>query len=159
MIDVTEEINAIRRTVGTRTLEAGEARVITVSRSYATTLDDLWDACTNADRFPRGFLPVSGVLRVADALDMEHGRSRVSLETHLPNIHSLSAAAIDEVRIVPGEERTIRIEVEMNNSAGVFQVDDLLAAKLRGSGLEEHIEVIARIEAEHEKRLLTVYRI
>ena len=47
----------------------------------------------------------------------------------------------------------------MNNSAGVFQVDDLLAAKLRGSGLEEYIEVIARIDAEHEKRLLTIYRI
>jgi metal-dependent HD superfamily phosphatase/phosphodiesterase len=101
----------------------------------------------------------AGVVRVADALDMEHGRSRVSLETHLPNIHSLSAAAIDEVRIVPGEQRTIRVEVEMNNSAGVFQVDDLLATKLRGSGLEEHIEVVARIDAEHEKRLLTVYRI
>jgi metal-dependent HD superfamily phosphatase/phosphodiesterase len=101
----------------------------------------------------------AGVLRVADALDMEHGRSRVSLETHLPNIHSLSAAAVDEVRIVPGEQRTIRVEIEMNNSAGVFQVDELLATKLRGSGLEEHVEVIARIDAEHEKRLLTVYRI
>ena len=101
----------------------------------------------------------AGVVRVADALDMEHGRSRVSLETHLPNIHSLSAAAVDEVRIVPGEQRTIRVEIEMNNSAGVFQVDSLLATKLRGSGLEEHVEVIARIDAEHEKRLLTVYRI
>jgi metal-dependent HD superfamily phosphatase/phosphodiesterase len=101
----------------------------------------------------------AGVVRVADALDMEHGRSRLSLETHLPNIHSLSAAAIDEVRIVPGKQRTIRVEVEMNNSAGVFQVDDLLATKLRGSGLEDYIEVIARIDAEHEKRLLTVYRI
>ncbi len=101
----------------------------------------------------------AGVVRVADALDMEHGRSRVSLETHLPNIHSLSAAAIDEVRIVPGEQRAIRVEVEMNNSAGVFQVDDLLATKLRGSGLEDYIEVVARIDAEHEKRLLTVYRI
>jgi metal-dependent HD superfamily phosphatase/phosphodiesterase len=101
----------------------------------------------------------AGVIRVADALDMEHGRSRLSLETHLPNIHSLSAAAIDEVRIVPGEQRTVRVEVEMNNSAGVFQVDDLLATKLRGSGLEDHIEVVARIDAEHEKRLLTVYRI
>jgi uncharacterized protein len=101
----------------------------------------------------------AGVVRVADALDMEHGRSRVSLETHLPNIHSLSAAAIDEVRIVPGEQRTIRVEVEMNNSAGVFQVDDLLGTKLRGSGLEDHIEVLARIDAEHEKRLLTVYQI
>jgi uncharacterized protein len=101
----------------------------------------------------------AGIVRVADALDMEHGRSRVALETRLPNIHSLSAAAIDEVRIVPGDQRTIRVEIEMNNSAGVFQVDELLATKLRGSGLEDHIEVLARIEAEHEKRLLQVYRI
>ena len=101
----------------------------------------------------------AGVLRVADALDMEHGRSRVAFETSLPNIHSLSAAAIDEVRIIPGERRAVRIEVEMNNSAGVFQVDELLATKLRGSGLEEHIEVVARIDAEHEKRLLRVYEI
>jgi uncharacterized protein len=100
-----------------------------------------------------------GIVRVADALDMEHGRSRVAVESHLPNIHSLSAAAIDEVRILPGEQRAIRVEIEMNNSAGVFQVDELLARKLRGSGLEDHVEVIAEINAEHEKRLLTVYRI
>ena len=110
----------------------------------------------------RGGRPLTleaGIVRVADALDMEHGRSRVSLETHLPNIHSLSAAAVDEVRIVKGDQRPVRVEVDMNNSAGVFQVDGLLATKLRGSGLEDYIEVIARIEAEHEKRLLTVYRI
>ena len=101
----------------------------------------------------------AGVVRVADALDMEHGRSRVAFETSLPNIHSLSAAAIDEVRIIPGERRAVRVEVEMNNSAGVFQVDELLATKLRGSGLEDFIEVIAQIEAEHEKRLLPVFRI
>ena len=101
----------------------------------------------------------AGIVRVADALDMEHGRSRTSLETHLANIHSLSAAAIDEVRIVDGDTRPIRIEIEMNNSAGVFQVDSLLGSKLRGSGLEEHIEVVASIEAEHEKRLMRVYRI
>jgi metal-dependent HD superfamily phosphatase/phosphodiesterase len=101
----------------------------------------------------------AGVVRVADALDMEHGRSRVVFETSLPNIHSLSAAAIDEVRIVPGEERAVRIEVEMNNSAGVFQVDELMANKLRGSGLEGHVEFVARIDAEHEKRLLRVYQI
>ena len=101
----------------------------------------------------------AGVVRVADALDMEHGRSRTSLETHLANIHSLSAAAIEEVRIVEGDTRPIRIEIEMNNSAGIFQVDSLLASKLRGSGLEEYIEVVANIDAEHEKRLLRVYRI
>jgi metal-dependent HD superfamily phosphatase/phosphodiesterase len=101
----------------------------------------------------------AGVVRVADALDMEHGRSRVNVETSLANIHSLSSAAIEEVRIVPGEQRAVRVEIQMNNSAGIFQVDSLLANKLRGSGLESHVEVVARIDAEHEKRLLRVYQI
>ncbi len=101
----------------------------------------------------------AGVVRVADALDMASGRSRVPFETRRPNIHSLSAAAIDDVTIEPGEERAVRIEIAMNNSAGIFQVDELLATKLRGSGLEDQIEVVAQINAEHEKRLVTVFRI
>jgi uncharacterized protein len=101
----------------------------------------------------------AGVVRVADALDMEQGRSRVPFEEGRPNIHSLSAAAIDDVTISSGRERAVRIEIAMNNSSGLFQVDELLATKLRGSGLEEHVEVVARIDAEHEKRLLQVFRI
>jgi metal-dependent HD superfamily phosphatase/phosphodiesterase len=101
----------------------------------------------------------AGLVRVADALDMAEGRSRVPFERGRQNIHSLSAAAIESVKIDRGEERAIRIEIEMNNSAGIFQVDELLATKLRGSGLEDHVEVVARIEAEHEKRLLPIFRI
>jgi uncharacterized protein len=101
----------------------------------------------------------AGVVRVADALDLASGRSRVPFENRRPNIHSLSAAAIDEVTIEPGEERAVTIEIAMNNSAGIFQVDELLATKLRGSGLEEHVEVVAKIDAEHEKRLVPVFRI
>src|ERR671931_947350 len=100
-----------------------------------------------------------GVVRVADALDLAKGRSRVPFETRRPNIHSLSAAAIDEVVIEPGTDRAVQIEIAMNNSSGIFQVDELLATKLRGSGLEEHVEVVARIEAEHEKRLVAGFRI
>jgi metal-dependent HD superfamily phosphatase/phosphodiesterase len=101
----------------------------------------------------------AGVVRVADALDMEQGRSRVPFEEGRPNIHSLSAAAIDDVVITAGRERAVRIEIAMNNSSGLFQIDELLATKLRGSGVEEHVEVVARIDAEHEKRLLQVFRI
>ena len=64
MIDVDHQINAVRRTVGDRTLEAGEARVVTISQSYDTDAADLWDACTNIDRIPRWFLPITGDLRV-----------------------------------------------------------------------------------------------
>lgn len=101
----------------------------------------------------------AGIVRVADALDMARGRSRVPFEAGHQNIHSLSAYAIEEVKIVSGKDRAVRVEIAMSNSAGIFQVDELLATKLRGSGLEEHVEVIARIEAEHEQRLVPVFRI
>ncbi len=101
----------------------------------------------------------AGIVRVADALDMTRGRSRVPFEAGHQNIHSLSAYSIDEVKIAPGRDRAVRVEIAMSNSAGIFQVDELLATKLRGSGLEEHVEVIARIDAEHEQRLIPVFRI
>jgi metal-dependent HD superfamily phosphatase/phosphodiesterase len=101
----------------------------------------------------------AGVVRVADALDMAQGRSRLPLEAGHEGIHSISAAAIDEVRIEAGEERPVRIEVQLNNSAGIFQVDDLLATKIRGTPLEGRIEVIATVEGETEKRLLTGFRL
>jgi metal-dependent HD superfamily phosphatase/phosphodiesterase len=105
------------------------------------------------------FTVEGGIVRVADALDMARGRSRVPFEAGHQNIHSLSAYAIEEVKIVAGRDRAVRVEIAMSNSAGIFQVDELLATKLRGSGIEQHIEVIARIDAEHEQRLIPVFRI
>src|SRR5918997_1153123 len=69
----------------------------------------------------------AGVVRVADALDMAHGRSRIPVEAGQVGIHSSSAAAIDSIDIAAGQEKAVKIEIAMNNSAGVFQVDDLLA--------------------------------
>ncbi|HEX5763035.1 MAG TPA: HD domain-containing protein [Solirubrobacterales bacterium] len=101
----------------------------------------------------------AGVVRVADALDMAQGRTRIPLESGQEGIHSISAAAVDEVRIEPGEERPIRIQIDLNNSAGIFQVDDLLATKIRGTPLEGRIEVVAQVEGETEKRLLSGFRL
>jgi uncharacterized protein len=101
----------------------------------------------------------AGILRVADALDMERGRSRIAFERGRVGIHSLSAAAIEEVEISDGEEKPIRISIRMNNSSGIYQVDGLLKAKLRGSGLEPYVEVIAHIDTESEKRLVPLYRL
>jgi metal-dependent HD superfamily phosphatase/phosphodiesterase len=99
------------------------------------------------------------IVRVADALDMAKGRSRVEFEAGRLDIHSISAYAIDEVRIEAGEDKAVRVEIDMSNSAGIFQVDEGLGKKLRGTPLAEHIEVIARVEAEHETRLVPVFRL
>jgi metal-dependent HD superfamily phosphatase/phosphodiesterase len=113
--------------------------------------------CHRADGEPLSL--ESGIVRVADALDMAKGRSRIPFEAGRVSMHSLSAAAIESVRIGPGSDRPVGIEIRMNNSAGIFQVDELLRPKLRGSGLEPYVEVVARIEEEAEKRLVPVFRL
>jgi uncharacterized protein len=100
----------------------------------------------------------AGIVRVADALDLAKGRSRIPFEHGRVSIHSLSAAAIDEVVIEDGTDRPVKIEILMNNSAGIYQVDELLKAKLSGSGLEPYVEVIAHIDTEAEQRLAPIYR-
>jgi metal-dependent HD superfamily phosphatase/phosphodiesterase len=96
----------------------------------------------------------AGVVRIADALDMAKGRSRIPFASGSLSIHSVSAAAIEGVHLERGAERAISVVVDMSNSAGLFQLDQLLREKLRGSGLEPHLEIRARL-GEEEKRLLT----
>jgi uncharacterized protein YndB with AHSA1/START domain len=68
-MDVVEEINAVVREVaGTGTTDT---RTVVIRRDYDTTVEDLWDACTNSERIPRWFLPVSGELRVGGRYQLE----------------------------------------------------------------------------------------
>jgi metal-dependent HD superfamily phosphatase/phosphodiesterase len=101
----------------------------------------------------------AGVVRVADALDMTRGRSRIPFEAGQVNIHSVSAAAIDKVEIARGENKPVRIDITMSNSAGIFQLDELLKEKLHGSGLEPHVEVSAHLEGETERSLVQIFRL
>jgi metal-dependent HD superfamily phosphatase/phosphodiesterase len=96
----------------------------------------------------------AGVVRIADALDMSKGRSRISFESGSLSIHSVSAAAIESITLEHGTDRAICVTVDMSNSAGLFLLDQLLREKLKGSGLEPHIQIRARLGQE-EKRLLT----
>jgi len=95
----------------------------------------------------------AGILRVADALDMSYGRSKTPIKAGHFDIHSLSHAAIENVEIQEGKERPIQINITMNNSAGLFQIDELLKSKLKGSGIEKYFEVKAEVKRA-EKSLL-----
>ena len=126
-------------------------------RSVITT--EVLGAITSHREYGHPLTLEAGIVRVADALDMEQGRSRIPFERGRVSIHSLSAAAIEDVSISDGTDRPIKIEILMNNSSGIYQVDELLRAKLRGSHLEPYVEVIARIDTEAEKRLVPIYRL
>ncbi len=99
----------------------------------------------------------AGIVRVADALDMAKGRSRIPFEAGQVNIHSVSAAAVDAVEIGSGELKPVRVSITLTNAAGLFQIDELLKEKLRGSGLEPYVEVVAHIYGEADKRLFQTF--
>jgi metal-dependent HD superfamily phosphatase/phosphodiesterase len=95
----------------------------------------------------------AGVVRIADALDMAKGRSRIPFASGSLSIHSVSAAAVESVGIAKGTNKPVAVTVELSNSAGLFQLDQLLRNKLDGSGLEQYLEINAKV-GEEEKRLL-----
>jgi uncharacterized protein YndB with AHSA1/START domain len=72
---VTHDISTVERRIGSRTLEAGEARTLTIARAYDTGVEDLWDACTNPERIARWFLPVSGEFKVGGRYSLEGNAS------------------------------------------------------------------------------------
>jgi metal-dependent HD superfamily phosphatase/phosphodiesterase len=96
----------------------------------------------------------AGVVRVADALDMEQGRSRIPYEEGGRGINTVSSQAIKRVKLQPGDDHTVLVEIEMSNAAGVYQVDNLLKAKLSGSGLENHIRIVALNRQDETDRIV-----
>ena len=85
----------------------------------------------------------SGVVRVADALDMERGRSRIPYEEGGRGINTISSRAITSVTLRAGESVPVMVEIEMVDAAGVYQVDELLKHKLRGSRIEDDVRIVA----------------
>lgn len=117
MIDVTQQINAVRRQIGSRMLEAGEARVSTISQTYDATVDDVWDACTNPERIPRWFLPISGDLQLNGRYQLEGNAGGVVERCDPPKSFAATwefggQVSWIEVRLAPEGEGRTRFELE-----------------------------------------------
>jgi uncharacterized protein YndB with AHSA1/START domain len=117
MIDVTSEINATVRQVDSRTMKAGEGRAAILTRTYATDLEDMWDACTNPERIPRWFLPVSGDLRPGGRFALEGNASGTIERCDPPTGFRATwefggATSWIELRLTALDENTTRLELE-----------------------------------------------
>src|SRR5579859_5250082 len=96
----------------------------------------------------------AGIVRVADALDMTQGRSLIPYDESELNIHSVSALAIDAIDIRPGDPEPVLVEITMNHTAGIFQVDELLRKKVRGSGIERYLKMIIYMDKGDGRQVL-----
>jgi metal-dependent HD superfamily phosphatase/phosphodiesterase len=85
----------------------------------------------------------AGVTAVADGTDVTKGRGRKAFDLGKVDIHSVSALAIDEVHIAAGKEYPVEITIVMNNSAGIFQIEDTLTKKVVKGPLAKWITVTA----------------
>lgn len=101
----------------------------------------------------------AGIVGVADALDMEEGRARIPFEAGKVDIHAVSALSIQRVTIQEGKEKPVTIKITMSNSAGVFQIDQLLKPRIENSGLQNYIHVIAEITGEKERKIIEKFEI
>jgi uncharacterized protein YndB with AHSA1/START domain len=117
MMDAKRQVSAVRRQAGGRTLEAGEARVSTISQVYDTGQDDLWDAVTDPERITRWFLPVSGELREGGKYQLEGNAGGTISRCDKP--HGFAATweyngdvSWIEVRLVPEGDGRTRFELE-----------------------------------------------
>ena len=91
-----------------------------------------------------GVVPLTleaGVVKVADGTDMAEGRARIPYKLGKSDIHGFSALAIKRVELERGKERPVKIVVDMENEAGVFQVEQVLGAKIKSSSIANLVEV------------------
>jgi uncharacterized protein len=102
----------------------------------------------------------AGIVGIADALDMEAGRARIPFQAGKVDIHAISALSIEKVEVDVAETgKPIIIKIKMSNSAGVFQIDELLKPRIVNSGLEQFFHVIAEITGEKENKIIEKFEI
>lgn len=69
--DILKKAGLATRSIDTVDRDGKPAKKLTAARTYPTSVDDLWDAVTNAERIPRWFLPVTGDLRLGGRFKLE----------------------------------------------------------------------------------------
>jgi metal-dependent HD superfamily phosphatase/phosphodiesterase len=100
----------------------------------------------------------AGVILVADGCDMKKGRARIPMAiAHSPkvgDIHKYSANSIENVIIAAGQEKPIRIEVQMSSEVGLFQIEEVLLGKIAASTARAYTELFAIVNDGETKRYL-----
>lgn len=160
MIDILQEIDAIRRSV-----RRDEENVsVAIDRTYPTTAEDVWDAVTTPERIARWFAPISGDLREGGEFQIEGNASGQILKCDRPHLLRMTYGApnsIVELRLVPNDGSTT-LEVEhtvpltiARSGAGALWVGPgwdggflMLGLYLRGEAPEDPVAAEGTLERQ-----------
>src|SRR5437016_3710482 len=90
------------------------------------------------------------VVATSDGTDMTKGRARIPYKIAHPDIHQFSALAVEKVSILPGKKKPVIIFIEMNDTAGIFQVEHQLLQKINDVGAQEFVEILVKLQDGRE---------
>ncbi|THF67982.1 phosphohydrolase [Deinococcus sp. Arct2-2] len=100
-----------------------------------------------------------GIVAVADGTDITKGRGRKAFNLGSVDIHSISALAVDQVVIERGRTMPVLISVTMNNSGGIFQVEEVLAPKVIRTPMRKYVELRATTRPQGDEQILSRVRL
>lgn len=123
-MNIVDEINAIHRATGSRDVSGEEARTVLLRRTYDAPVEDVWDACTTAERIGRWFMPVTGELRLGGRYQLQGNADGEVLRCEPPKL--------------------LRVSWVMGEAPGFSEVEVRLAARdAERTVLElEHVAVV-----------------
>ena len=119
-LNVQEQLSAVTRTVTYTKRDDRPASVVTLSRSYLTSLEDLWNAGTSAERIPRWFMPVSGDLRLGGRYQLEGNAGGTIVTCEPPSLVAVTwefAGDVSWVEVSIAEEGAGRARLTLSHTA------------------------------------------
>ena len=97
----------------------------------------------------------AGIILIADGCDMTKGRARIPMAINttprVGDIHKYSANAIERIGIHHGDNKPIRIDIEMSGDVGFFQIEEVLLGKIESSPAKQYVELHAGVQGKEPK--------
>jgi uncharacterized protein YndB with AHSA1/START domain len=130
MIDIVNQINATHREIGDQAVATGDGRSVLLRRSYDAPIEDVWSACTEADRIGRWLAPIEGDLRLGGTFQLKDNAGGEILRCEKPHLIKVtwvfgeSMPTELEVRLAPGDGGGTVLELEHASPAEI--VDELV---------------------------------
>jgi uncharacterized protein YndB with AHSA1/START domain len=132
VIDIINQVNATHRAIGDLAFAGGAGRSLLLRRTYDTSIEDLWSACTDPDRISRWLAPVDGDLRLGGTFQLKGNAGGEILHCEEPHLLKVTWGMGEgmltevELRLLGGDDGGTVLELEHTAPAEI--IDEMVCA-------------------------------